>query len=945
MAEQKRLFHSKEVTPMSAQERLRGYEQRLRMEAASPFGNVKWRNVGPEIQGGRVVDIQGSRSNLYVAYATGGLWKTTDQGITWTPLFDNQSAVAIGSFAIAPDGKTIWVGSGENNSQRTSYAGMGVFKSTDGGASWQNMGLADTHRIGRVLIDPKNPNTVYVAAIGHLYSKNAERGVFKTTDGGRTWTHSLKIDPSTGVIDLAMDPSNPNVLYAAAWERERRAWNFLEGGPESALYKSTDAGKTWHKLTNGLPLGETGRVGVATSPSNPHIVYAFVDNQAPDEDEIYKDEFTASDTLTIHRFRLMTDEQLQGVPENKLSQFLRGNLPNGMQTSDVVKKIKAKTMGVKELSALMEEVDPDIFNEEHIEQQLFRSDDDGKTWKRLFTGNIGYTQVGYYAGRITVNPKDAMDVYLTGPIMIHSTDGGKTWAQIARSLHADFHAYFIDPADTTFRAVGNDGGLYLSYDSGNNWRHIENMAVGQFTTIAVDNAKPYNIYGGLQDNGTMKGPSTYQIGRSSPTAWTSINGGDGAAVAIDPREDANTVYSGSQFGSETGFDAITNDRWFFSVPAPKDKSKQRFNWVSPILISPHHPDIIYFASQRLYRSLDRGKTWEVLGGDLTKNLPNGDVPFSTIKDVSESPFRFGVIYIGSDDGTVKVTQDHGRTWDDISTPAKDKWVSRVIASKWDAATVYVAQNGYRDDDFAPYLWKSTDFGKHWTSIVGDLPTECINVVREDPTRKDLLYVGTDMGVFVSYNGGAKWEPLNGGMPHAPVHDLAIQAREGELVAATHSRSVWVLKLKQIYDLDKDLRAKDLFIFPVSNMTRSARWGLDNKADWDTSPTRAVPLNVEVWTKQSGPAQLQIIDKDGKVVKEKQVQLLTGYNTVDIDLKLEDRKYGIVDPKKREIKTTKDALADPYESERPKFLEAGEYKIQIIQRGNKFSVSWKLTSPS
>jgi len=939
--EERKKFHAP-VKGMPAAERIKGYEQRLKMEADSPFGGLKWRNIGPENQGGRVVQIAAPKNDpksVFVAYATGGLWRTADDGQTWTSLFDGQSAFGIGAFALSPDGQTIWVGTGEANNQRTSYSGTGIFKSTDGGKTWANMGLPESHHIGKILIDPKNPNVVYAATMGHLYSQNPERGLYKTTDGGKTWNQILKVDEYTGCMDVILDPRNPDLLVASMYDRDRRAWNYRESGPGSGVFRSTNGGKTWTKAKD-LPSGEdAGRVGLALCESKPDRMYAFVENQGQDEKDWEEmDERAPSGRLTARRFLLLNDETLAQVDEDVLNSFLRQATGGELKGADVLKDVKAKKLTYEQLKDQIEEKHPEAFDPGVVGEELFRSDDAGKTWKPVDMAHFG-TLGGYYYDSVFVNPKNPDDLYVTGLPLLRSTDAGKSWTYVAQDAHVDFHAVWNDPRQDGKVWTGNDGGLYLSYDGGKTTTHINNVGVGQATTIAVDNKRPYNVYIGLQDNGTMKGPSNYIPGRSDPGAWKDINGGDGSAVAVDPRNDGDTVYVAYQFGESTGLNQVTNERWRTKPAPPKGDPAARFNWISPILISTHHPDIVYVGAQRLYRSFNQGKKWEPISPDLTKDKPNGDVPYSTIKDISESPFHFGAIYVGCDDGNVKMTPDGGNTWVDISTPQKDKWVSRVVASKYDENVVYVAQNGYRDDDFSPYLWKSTDKGKTWVSIAGNLPAEPINVVREDPSRKDLLYVGTDMGVYVSYDGGGTWEPLQGGLPHTPVHDLVIQPRDNEMVIATHARSVWALPLKYVDDLTPDIRKKDITLFEVLDVTRLPSWGYDRRDRWNGEPPRAPKVTVNFYTKTPGKATIRIKDKDGKVVKEKSFDATTGYNFSDIDLELTPAKPGPAP--KRDIKTVKDALDDPFLSTRPTYVAPGDYTIEIQVGDKTVTQKWKV----
>ncbi|HLN58042.1 MAG TPA: glycosyl hydrolase, partial [Thermoanaerobaculia bacterium] len=613
-------FHPRRLG-MDAAARQAGYRKRLEMEKASLLSGIRFRNVGPEVQGGRVVEIAAPANHpdsLIVAFASGGLWRTDDRGGAWTPLFDDEPTLTIGSFALGdPDGRTIYVGTGESNSSRTSYAGAGMFKTADGGKSWQAIGLADTHHIGKVLVDPRDPETVYVAAVGHLYTENPERGVFVTRDGGRTWAKTLFVDERTGAIDLAQDPKNPGVLYAATWERGRTAANFLESGPGSGIWKSADAGKTWKRLSAGLPAGATvGRIGLAIAASRPQTVYAVLDNQARRPESETFDEETPPGELTPRRLKKMTAEGFARLDDAVVARFLRRNdFPKTLKAARLKKDVKAGRITIADLVAYMQDANRELFENEVVATEVYRSDDGGAAWKRTHAGRIDkvFHSYGYYFGRIAVDPADPERVYIQGVPMLTSTDGGKTWKGIGgRGVHGDYHAIFIDPKAPQRLAIGNDGGINVSYDYGETWTKLNNLPVGQFTIIAVDSADPYNIVGGLQDNGVMRGPSTYRYGKTDPQAWKSIYGGDGSCVAIDPK-DPNVVYVALQFGIAARENLKTNEsariRPRPELSAKKKERPLRYNWITPFLLSPHSRDILYYGTNRLYRSFDRGETW------------------------------------------------------------------------------------------------------------------------------------------------------------------------------------------------------------------------------------------------------------------------------------------------------------------------------------------------
>ncbi len=929
-------FHRPDVKAMPMSVRLDAFAKRERMLRESPFKNVMWRSVGPEVQGGRVVDIAVPRNSLkdiYVAFATGGLWHTDNEGQSWTPLFDNQSAFGIGDFDTTADGKTIYLGSGEANSQRTSYAGTGVFKSTDSGKTWANVGLHESHHIGRVVIDPKNANTVYVAALGPLYSQGGDRGLYKTVDGGKTWVCVLKGDERTGCFDVAIDPTNASTVYATMWERDRRAWNMLESGPGSGLYKSVDGGKTWAKLA-GVPSGVAmGRAALAVAPSDPKRVYVFIDNQAYDPETDEHDDFTPSGQLTLAKFRRMSLEAVKKIDARTLEGFLRPYMPQGTEVKDVVKGLLEGTTDLAGLAELMLKRNPAVFDMELNLAEVWRSDDAGKTWvkTRPDLGDHG----GYYWTHAYVSPHDPDEVYTLGLFQLRSRDAGATWENSGRSMHVDFHSVWVDPTNPKRMLSGNDGGIYASYNAGETWTHWNNLAVGQFTTIAVDDKPTYRIFGGLQDNGTMRGPSSYRPGLSNRDLWEDIGGGDGSALAVDPREGGDLVYTASQFGAHSAFNQLTNQRWNARAAAGRGEPALRYNWISPILISPHHPDIVYLGSQRLHRSFNQGRAYSALSGDLTKGLPNGDVPFSTMTTIAESFFQFGKVYVGCDDGTVKMTPDSGLSWVDIATPAKERWVTRVVASRFKDDRIYCSQNGYRQDEWTPYVWMSEDSGRTWRSISANLPFEPVNTVREDPSNEDILYVGTDMGVYVSLDRGGSWMSYGGGIMHTPVHDIAIQPKAKEMVIASHARSVWAVSTDWLYKCDSEVRAKEWHKFALDVPTGRDRWPFDRAQPFADPVYRDREVSWTFWTLNQGDGQLELLGGDGKAVVSKAVKVDKGLNFLTLGLML---KPGDPRAKAEPVRNANDpdeAMKDRYAQRRAEYVAKGKYKIRVTVGGKVF----------
>lgn len=919
-------LHMPDQFGMPSSERLASYEDRLRMVAESRFRNVPWRNVGPTKQSGRVVQIATAQDGKvwFVAYATGGLWRSETHGQTWTPIFDFESSFGIGDFAASADGQTLWIGAGEANNQRTSYSGTGIFKSTDGGETWRNMGLHDSHHIGRVLVHPHDPDTVFVAAVGHLYSQDPERGLWKTTDGGETWRHVLAIDHRTGVIDVVMHRDAPDILLASAYERDRRTWNFLESGPGSALYRSTDGGETWSQVES-FPSGiAMGRTGLYFAPSNRNRVYAFNDNRAMDPHTVYRDEFVPSGELSVRKIQRMPMDVMANLDEAEMIRFFT-RFTNRQNATEWVQKIKAKEMDAAQLIDLLEESNANAFREDIYDAQVWRSDDAGATWHNVSIrmGSHG----GYYWNKIIVAPDNEDEVYSLGVILLRSRDAGVTWERIAAGNHVDHHALFIDPTNPSMMFDGNDGGLYVSYDRGATWSHINNKPTGQFTTIAVDMKTPYNIYGGTQDNGTLMGPSTSRPGPGMYDPWVTIGGGDGSAVAVDPRGGGDIVYVASQFGGHVFFNQVTGERRSAANRAGPGQEPLRYNWISPLIISKHHPDVIYLGSQKLHRSFDQARTYHDLSGDLTKNLPMGNVPYGTLTVIDESPYRFGLLYIGADDGTVKMTHSSGYEWIDIATPEPDRWVTRIVASAFSESRVYVTQNGYRQDDFRPMVWRSDDYGQTWTSIVGNLPLECVNTIREDPDREDVLYVGTDMGVYVTFNNGETWEPLGKDLPHTPVHDLVIHPRERELVIASHARSVWVADVRLIKDLTDEIMAAPIHMYPLDTIRNVGRWPYQQRRPYEDARPTDHRINGTMWTSAGGQGKVRLIDADGETVREMDVAFDRGFNSYSISLLL-DQGSRVIERVIPPPTTVEEALADPYQENRPQYVGPGEYEVEI-----------------
>ena len=804
------LFVQAQIKATSAQERLKTIDQRKQLLSRSTLNETGFRNIGPSIMSGRVVDIEVNPQDpteFYVAYASGGLWQTKNNGQSFTSIFDSVDVLTIGDIAVNWQNRHIWVGTGEVNSSRSTYAGLGVYRSANNGKSWEYLGLPESHHIGKIQLSAKDPNTAWVAVLGHLYSESKERGIYKTTDAGKTWNQTLAIDANTGAIDVDIDPSNEQNLYAAMWYRTRTASNFEESGKTSGIYKSTDGGDKWTLIstpTSGFPSGDgVGRIGLAVYPKNPSIVYAIVDNNFHQPDTAMQ---KAADTsrYVLRDFKTLTVDQFIALDDRKLNAFLkspRNGIPTKYSAENIKQDVKSGKLAPNCIWDYLYDANTALFETPIYGAQVYRSDNAGLSWVKTHTKPIElYSTYGYYFGKVFVSPSNPDKIAITGVSVLLSTDGGKTFSSIGKeNVHADHHFVWMNGQRDSHMIIGNDGGCNITYDNGAHWFKANTPAVGQFYNIAIDMAKPYNVYGGLQDNGTWFGSSAtkenYDWYDGGHNPYTMLGGGDGMQVQVDWR-DNKTVYSGSQFGFYSRQNLVTKERKNVRPMRDLGEPAVRYNWQSPILLSRHNQDVFYFGSNKFHRSMSKGDSLVTLSNDLTTNPVQGDVPFGTTTTISESPIRFGLIYAGTDDGNVQVSKDGGNSFTMISQKLpKGLYVSRVIASKFNVARVYVTLNGYRNDHFNAYVYQSDDYGTTWKQIMKDLPSEPVNVIKEDAVAEQVLYVGTDGGLYVSLDGGNSSMAWTKGLPASvPVHDLEIHPRDHEIVLGTHGRSLYVGKL-------------------------------------------------------------------------------------------------------------------------------------------------------
>jgi photosystem II stability/assembly factor-like uncharacterized protein len=767
----------------------------------------QYRSIGPTRQSGRFVDIAvplQQPGTFYIAAGSGHLWKSVNHGITFETLFEHENVYSIGAIAVAPsDPDILYLGSGEANNSRSTYWGDGVYKSTDAGATWTNVGLPESHHIGRVVIHPQDPDVVYVAALGALYSENEERGLYRTTNGGGSWEKVLGPEVNgkhIGVVDVAMDPSNPRVLYAATYDKVRVPFSFDLGGPGSRVYKTTDGGDTWDMLTNGLPQGMLGRIGISIYLRNPNIVYLSIEN--------------ANKPGT-------SDEE-------RLRELLGHQSSRGM-----------------------------------IDGEIYRSDDAGASWRKVSPEgqSIGGAP-GYYYGQIRVDPNDPDVVYVLSVSTMRSVDGGATWTSRALGFGGDDHALWIDPDDSNHMILGYDHGMGVTWDWGRNWLHPDNQSLAQAYAVGFDMSYPYRVALGTQDNGSHLGPSTNPAGGPIRfEQWLRVGGGDGMYNEIEPCAN-RYLYNESQFGPISRLDLWTGERKGIRYVDPE----LRWNWNAPILISPHNCDVIFHGANKLLRSPYRGETWEVISPDLTKADPatlttgkggDGNIQYATITTISESTLQAGIIWVGTDDGNVQVTRDGGETWtlvNDRIPGNPEYWVSRVEASSHDPGTAYVAFTGMRNDDFRAFLYKTTDFGSTFTDISANLPEEPINVVREHYQNPDLLFVGTDFFVYVSVDGGQSWTRMKNNMPTQPAYDMKIHPRENDLIVGTHGRGIYIADISALAQVTREVLDGEAFFFQPESKIRWIASDMVNYAssnfDGESEPL-AIPFHYYLKSGVSG----------------------------------------------------------------------------------------------
>lgn len=814
------------------------------------FKVFTYRNLGPFRAGAWISDIAAPENpgakdkyTYYIASRNGGVWKTINNCTTFTSIFDDYGVNSIGSVEVAPSNPDIiWVGTGDDSNARSAYYGNGIYKSVNGGKSFKNMGLKDSHHIGRIIIHPKNPDIVYAAVMGHLFSFNEQRGVFKTTNGGKTWEKVLYINEKIGIADISINHKNPEVLLAAAYDKQRLPWHFEAGGKGSRIYRTGNGGKDWEVLSKGLPSGNLGRIGVDIHRGNPDIIYAVIQNLNP-KPALKKGSEKKFDAFTDHSY----DDLIGG--------------------------------------------------------EVYRSNNGGDSWIKVSKPGINVSgKAAYSFNEINVDPVNPENVYIIAVQQLYSFDGGKTWpgwkdwkerTRFIRNF-GDVRTFWIDPKDPAHMMLGSDGGLYSTWDRGKTTFHHYNIPMGEVYDVETDNEEPYNIYAGLQDHETWKGKSNSWSGSTGFEDWVITGMWDGMYTSVN-QENNRWLYFTTQFGKHHRVDQLKGERVEITPISTKGKPPYRYTWTTPIVLSPHNGDIVYTGGQMLLRSVNRGDTWEEISPDLTSNnlekiAGKGHIMFCTITTIDESPVKPGIIWAGTDDGRVHVTNDSGSNWYEstgclVSAGApKDMWVSRIAASSHYKNRAYVTKSGYREDVFKPYIYKTENMGKTWQDISGNLPDSPISVIYEDKVNKNLIFIGNDTGVFFSISGGDKWFPLKNNMPPVPVRDLLIHPREKDLVAGTYGRGVWVTNISPLQELNNKILSKKIHLFdimerPIQISSQRAWWGNFQMTGDAHIRTRNEKSGLNIFFYTSGvlkkPLELIVFDIEGKELNRRRLKVSGG----------------------------------------------------------------------
>jgi len=818
------------------------------------FKAFKYRNFSPHRVGSWISDIAVPETSdpafkytFYVSGRHGGVWKTENNGVTFEPVFDACDNLSIGAIEISRSNpEVIWVGTGESSCARSAHAGNGIYRSQDGGKSFQHMGLDDSQHIPRIVIHPADEKIVYAAVMGHLYSPNEERGVYKTMDGGETWEKVLYINDHVGVIDLVMNPEDPGVLYAATYDKARYPWHYEAGGPGSGIYKTTDGGKKWKRLKGGLPDGYIGRIGIDIYRSDPNVLYTVIENLNLRKDNEEKKE--------------ESDSHLR---DDYFDRFIGG--------------------------------------------EVYRTGDAGKSWEKMNNDTVDVSSKAAYSfNQIMIDPADEKNLFINNVYVETSHDGGRTWydwegppRHLFTNMFGDIRTFWIDPFDSRHLMIGSDGGLYVTYDGGKKMQHLYNIPLGEVYNVETDMEVPYNIYVGLQDHEGWKAPSNGSMRGISSDDWRVVGMWDGMYHKVD-KTDSRWLYFTTQFGAHHRVDQATGERTRIEPGAGITPPPYRFTWDTPLELSRHNNSVLYTGGQMLLRSDDRGDTWTEISPDLTTNdsvkiAGKGHIMYCTITTISESPLDPGVIWVGTDDGKVHVTRDAGNSWAELTAKIEavgipeERWVSRVFASHHDPAVAYVTKSGYPYDDFRPYVFRTGDYGATWRDISSNLPEQPVSVIWEDDINPDLLFIGNDHGVYLSLNCGASWIRFNQNIPAVPVKDLQVHPRERDLVVGTFGRGTYITDIYPFRELNQEILERNIHLFevepkPVLNFSQQAYWGNSGLMGDShlTTPNEFPGITLYYYLKsdhdQDEP-RIKITDHNGETVFDRPASSKKGLNSI------------------------------------------------------------------
>lgn len=900
-------FSQEEIITTGA-ERITAWAKHKEMKNLSPYKNLPWIQIGPLFNGGRIASIVGVPGNNNIVYASatvGGVWKTINAGTTWEPIFEDNPTQVIGDIEVCPTNPDlVWVGTGSSNLSRAAYPGLGVFKSIDGGKSWEHKGLEESQHVMRIAIAPDNPNIVFVASMPHkIFTEQKNIGLFKTTDGGDTWEKVLSGDKYTGCNDVVFHPENSNIIYATSWNREKTIGH---------IYKSTDGGSNWVKLINGFPDGyKIGRIGIDISLSNPDVLYAYLNNHntfkavEPSENTVKKRSKTKQG-LTLNEIRKMSSKEFLSLDSVLIADFLRTNgIIRSFGVNEIKEFIANEELTMNSFTDCIENYwtsgNQRNQNASEIGGEVYKTEDGGETWHKTNASPLYLlSSFGWSFCDIKISPENENNIYILGVTLQHSVDGGKTFQpnegnqvhiipNISKFLHLDQHDMWIDPLNPKRILLGNDGGTFISYDEGLNWMHHNTIPIGMFYKLSVDMETPYNIYGGTQDDSHVYGPSTQNLAFNTAESWKYVwldrwSGGDGMHIMPD-LNDPNTVYYESQNGVLRRKNLKENTNVFIQPERDFCEPKLRTDWSTPFYVSPTSTNTIYYGANKLFKSTDKGDNWTAISPDLTKKLEKGKKQTDRLLAIAIDDNNPKLIYTGSVDGELNITTDGGKTWNNISDKLPNNRINSIHISKYGAGKVYIVMSGTISDR-NPYVFISRDFGNSWISAIGNLPLEKTRCIVEDPVKPNLLYLGTELGVYVSFNNGDEWFSLSNGLPAVSAEDLLIHPREHDLVIATYGRGIYKMDISVLEQMSTEIKEKGFHLFKVEDASLPKR--RDYGGDWFFETAKFPEFLF--YLNQVAPITVEIENNAGEIIKTFKLAGESGINRIEWDLIKEKAKY-------------------------------------------------------